>query len=214
MTSPLLVLGSGSPRRRELLAALVPSFDVRPPHVVETISDGAIAAARTLATTKAVATRAEDGEVVLAADTLVARGTTIYGKPAGPIDAHRMLWELAGGDHLVVTGVAVAQGGNVLAVDHSIARVTLRDLGAPEIEAYVASGRPLDKAGAYAIQDEDVRLVERLSGCYCNVMGLPLWRTAALLEGCGISSADPSHAYARCADCPERDGVPGPTIEP
>ena len=82
--------------------------------------------------------------------------------------------------------------------------MTLAGLDDGTIAEYVASGRPLDKAGGYAIQDEDVPTVHSLEGCYCGVMGLPLWLTRGLLQARGISCADPSATFPRCAVCPER----------
>jgi len=186
-----------------LLAALVDAFEVRVSNADEPLTGRPVSDARGLAETKAKAVPRARGEVVLAADTVVAREGEVYAKPADVADAARMLRELAGRRHMVVTGVALATGEGTF-VDHSVAFVGVRPLAADEIAAYVASGRPLDKAGAYAIQDEDVAVVERLAGCYCNVMGLPLWRTKGLLERAGIPCADPGATYARCAVCPER----------
>jgi predicted house-cleaning NTP pyrophosphatase (Maf/HAM1 superfamily) len=114
-----------------------------------------------------------------------------------------MLRELSGQAHTVVTGVAVALDGRV-ATDASVATVTIRALREEEIERYVASGVPLDKAGAYAIQDDGFPVVERLEGCYCSVMGLPLWRLKGLLEWAGVVCRSPDAAFARCRPCPDR----------
>lgn len=188
-----------------MLAALIPAFDVRVSDADEPLTGRPVSDARGLAEAKARAVERRPGEIVLAADTVVARENESYGKPADEVDAGRMLRELAGRRHMVVTGVAIATDQGMV-TDHSVAMVDVRAMTDDEITAYVASGRPLDKAGAYAIQDEDVRVVERLGGCYCNVMGLPLWRTKALLGRAGVACGDPGDTYERCGACPERSG--------
>lgn len=111
--------------------------------------------------------------LVLAADTTVVLGTTILGKPLDDRDASRMLQLLAGREHLVMTGVAVVGPGEN-AADVDVTRVTFSPMSAPDIAAYVASGEPLDKAGAYGIQGLASRFVERINGSYTNVVGLPI----------------------------------------
>ena len=145
--------------------------------------------------------------IVIGADTIVHDGTRAYSKPVSDTDAVAMLSTLRGRTHRVVTGVAVMSFGRV-AMDHSTAEVTLSNLADVEVETYVASGRPADKAGAYAIQDEDVPTVSRLEGCYCGVMGLPLWKLRELLMTVGVECASPELTFERCAACPERPLLP------
>ncbi|HJP41428.1 MAG TPA: Maf family protein [Dehalococcoidia bacterium] len=203
MTS--LVLASASPRRHELLSALVREFEIKVADVDETLGDDPIADAVRLASAKArrIGSETPTGSVVLGADTIVFDDRRSFGKPADPKEAQSMLHELAGRPHSVVTAVAVITEGNRLA-DHVISRVTLTPLGDEAIASYVASGRPLDKAGSYAIQDYDVPTVSRIAGCRCGVIGLPLWRVRRLFEAAGIASRRPDSTYPRCAGCPSR----------
>jgi septum formation protein len=196
-----VILASASPRRRELLAALIDDFEVVPADVPEELTDDGFADAARLSLAKAVevASRYPDA-VVIAADTVVYEGSKTYGKPAGAGDALAMWRALRGHPHMVATGVAVAAPAlpePVHATEASF--VTLRDLSDAEVRHYIASGRPMDKAGAYAIQDEDVPTVDRLEGCYCSVMGLGLWALRDLLARAGIQSRDPSATFPRCA---------------
>jgi len=199
-----IVLASASPRRRELLAALVPEFEVVPADVPEQTCGEPAAEAVRLARDKAraVADRLP-AAVVIGSDTVVHDGEHFYGKPVDAADAERMWRALRGRPHQVTTGIAVVGPGCVVA-EASESNVTLRNLTDDEITAYVASGRPLDKAGAYAIQDEDVPTVERLEGCYCCVVGLPLWRLRTALQSCGVDAREPHLTFERCATCPER----------
>jgi septum formation protein len=174
--SPRLVLASASPRRRELLAALGLTPPVRPVDLDETPLDGEPAADCVLRLARAKAeARNRPGELVLAADTLVVLDGRILGKPADPDEAVAMLGRLAGRDHLVMTGVAVrdADAGRTAAAVETT-RVSIAPLGAARIADYVATGEPLDKAGAYAIQGLGALFVERIDGNYSNVVGLPL----------------------------------------
>lgn len=188
----------------ELLGAIGQPFTVQPANIPEPLSGDAVADATTLAQSKASAVASRHpGAVVIAADTLVFDELRSYGKPADTADATAMLARLQGRAHRVVTGVAVASGG-AITCETSVSKVMLHPLSYHEIVAYVASGRPLDKAGAYAIQDQDVPTVDSIDGCYCSVMGLPLWRSHALLERAGITTAPPNLAFERCSSCPER----------
>jgi septum formation protein len=183
-----LCLASGSPRRRELLGGFGLPFEVAAADVDEAPRAGEAprALALRLAEAKARAVAAkEEAAVVVAADTVVSLGRKLYGKPEGPDDARRMLDELAGRAHRVTTGVAVARGGHVWSGARS-SRVWMKPWTAEEIDAYVRSGDPLDKAGAYAIQNEQFRPVARLVGCRCNVVGFPLGLVAALLAEAGV----------------------------
>lgn len=203
MAGPV-VLASASPRRRELLQALLDEVTVDPADLDERPTDDPRADARRLAREKASAVaRRHPGAVVIGADTIVHDGDRAYGKPGDPETAVGMLRALRGKTHLVVTSIAVVSA-NGAASEISASQVTLADLDDNAIAAYVASGRPLDKAGAYAIQDEDVPTVTALDGCYCSVMGLPLWRLRALLATAGVVAREPHHALARCEGCPER----------
>jgi septum formation protein len=141
-----------------------------------------------LAKARDVATRVSAGTVVLGADTLVVLAGCPFGKPTSPDDARRMLAALGGRAHEVVTGVAVveAETGRELTAS-VVSRVVMRDYSADEVEAYVATPEPYDKAGAYAVQGEGARLVARVEGCYTNVVGLPLTTTARLLRAVGLA---------------------------
>lgn len=189
MDFPNLVLASGSPRRLQLLAALGLECEVLPVDIDETPRPGELPAdcARRLAAEKAAvaATRQPEGRLVLAADTVVALDGDILGKPADAADARRMLQCLSGRLHEVHTAVAATRDG-VTALRLSSSEVTFRDLRAREIEAYVATGEPLDKAGAYGIQGLAAMFVTRLCGSHSGVVGLPLCETAELLGGFGI----------------------------
>lgn len=184
---PALVLASTSPRRRAVLEQLGLSFDVvAPPAEAERCWDGreppdtfALEIARAKA--RAVASR-RPGALVVAADTIVVLDGDVLGKPADPDEARRMLARLGGREHVVHTGIAIitpegAEGAGVEAT-----AVAIRALSVAEIDAYVVTGEPLDKAGAYGIQGLGAALVERVRGCYFNVMGLPVTRLLALLR--------------------------------
>jgi septum formation protein len=202
-----VVLASASPRRKELLSAILARFEVRASHVPEEIHGDPRGNAARLSLAKATAALAHDpGAIVLGSDTIVADEMGSLGKPEDAADAMAMLQRLAGKPHLVVTALTVATGGWEPITSLSETVVEMAPLTAGEIEAYVASGRPLDKAGAYAIQDEDVPTVRAWHGCYCGVMGLPLWRARDLLGDFGVPSAEPHHRLPRCAACPERTG--------
>jgi septum formation protein len=207
MPAPL-VLASASPRRRELLAALGVEFTVAPAAVDETAAvagrtphDAVLAAA--LAKVRTAAAR-HPGATVLAADTIVVADGAVFGKPADVGEARRMLLALRGGRHEVLTAVAAR-----VDVDETHAVVTtevhMRPYAHAEIDAYVRSGAPLDKAGAYGIQDEPFAPVAGLSGCWCSVVGLPLWTALRLLARCGrLAPRRPDEVFKRCAVCPLR----------
>jgi septum formation protein len=175
MTRPI-VLASGSPRRRQLLEMLRIPFRVMAPDVDERVlaGEGAEAHVTRLSRVKAeaVAARAPE-DVVLAADTTVVLEGEIFGKPDSAAHAVAMLMRLQGRTHEVMTAVAVMRGGDVAqALD--VSRVTFRPADEPTLAAYVATGEPLDKAGAYAIQGLGAPLIERVEGDFFGVMGLPL----------------------------------------
>lgn len=179
-----LILASASPRRADLLHAAGFAFEVHPVEVDETPREGEPPAdyVRRLAHEKAAAFGSRDeGDVVIAADTIVVIDDRILVKPAGAEDARAMLARLAGREHSVLTGVAVRHGARVLdAVEES--RVRFLPLSAEEIDWYVASGEPADKAGAYAVQGLASRFVDRVEGSYSNVVGLPVARVYLMLK--------------------------------
>ncbi len=199
-----VVLASASPRRRELLAALLDDFEVAPSGVEEAFGADPVADAESLALAKARdIANTHPGAAVIGSDTIVFDGDRAYGKPEDANDALAMWRALRGRTHRVVTGVAVVAPGYE-AAGHTISQVELADLADAAVRAYVASGRPMDKAGAYAIQDTDAGTVTRLEGCYCSVMGLPLWQLRTLLEAAGVSCAEPDGIRSECAACPGR----------
>jgi septum formation protein len=171
----MVVLASKSPRRAEVLRAAGIPFVVRPADVHEERRPGEGAAdyVQRLALEKALAVDAAPGEVVLGADTTVVAGEAILEKPRDAEDARRMLELLSGRWHEVITGVCLrAQAWRV--VDCSVTRVLFSRLTDAQIAGYVASGEPMDKAGAYAIQGLASKFIERIEGEYFNVVGLPV----------------------------------------
>ena len=200
----MLILASASPRRAQLLTQAGFTFVVEPANINEDALPGESAAAyvQRLAVEKAQAIcklHANDSEpvTVLAADTAVvlvpapAEGTDILGKPLNPEDAARMLALLSGRTHAVMTGLAAISSApnSKLVSDVEITHVTMDLITEREIEAYIATGEPLDKAGAYAIQGYAARWIPRIEGDYFNVVGLPIARTVALLQEAESSSA-------------------------
>lgn len=190
---PLLILASNSPRRRQLLALTGWKFDVCAADVDESqyANESPSDYVLRLAETKARAVHADADQIILAADTAVVDGTNILGKPKDSEDAVAMLKRLRGHIHQVFTGIALrrlsdkrsttvprAPGGSpvdgLLLTDLCVTDVPMRDYSDEEILAYVQTGDPLDKAGAYAIQHPQFHPVASLDGCYASVMGLPL----------------------------------------
>lgn len=185
--APQLVLASRSPRRSELLQRLGVEFEVIAADVDESYIDHEMPAdhAERLAREKAweVAHDRPDA-LVIGSDTIVVLRNDVLGKPRDEADAVRMLGRLSGRDHEVHTGVAVAHDGRIESTVERV-RVHFRDLDEGEARAYVATGEPLDKAGAYGIQGYGSALVERVEGDYFAVMGLPVVRTLELIERFG-----------------------------
>ena len=170
------MLASRSPRRAELLAAAGIPFVVRAADIDETPQPGELPRDYVLrmAEEKARAVSAAESETVLAADTTVVLGIEILGKPVDAADAARMLGVLAGRRHEVLTAICILWSDGRMALDVASTAVWFSAMSAGEIEEYVASGEPLDKAGAYAIQGIASRWVERIEGSYGNVVGLPV----------------------------------------
>ncbi len=184
-----LVLASASPRRRALLELAGFRFTVEPAVVDEAPRPGEApeALARRLAEAKAqrVAERQAGGAVVLAADTVVHRDGRVFDKPSDAAEAERTLLALAGGDHLVTTAFCVL-GPSGMRSQQVTSRVRFRPFGPGTARRYVATGEPLDKAGAYGIQGLGAVLVASVEGSYTNVVGLPMDEVVAALAACGV----------------------------
>jgi septum formation protein len=188
----MLVLASASPRRRELLAQAGYSFEVRPAHIPEEPQPGEepVAYVTRLAREKAEAVfrqlqagrdPAAGDLAVLGADTTVTLDNRILGKPEDAADATRMLRLLSGRTHRVITGVALVSA-HAAEVAAEVTAVRFLTLSEGQIADYVATGEPMDKAGAYAIQGQAARWIPRIEGCYFNVVGLPLALVAGMIE--------------------------------
>jgi septum formation protein len=190
MRAPPIILASASPRRAELLRQLGVDFKITPTGVREvedpTLSASETARINAYRKARAAATQYPDA-LVLGVDTVVALGTALFAKPATLRDAERMLWALQGKMHRVVTGVCLlhlqAQRKRIF---FEVTSVTFAPLTGAQIRAYHALVDPLDKAGAYGIQEKGEMLVEAISGSYTNVIGLPLARLAEELSGFGV----------------------------
>lgn len=184
-----IILASASPRRQELLTQIGCAFQVEASDIVEDNEQPMAPAelAVTLAKAKAldVAAKNVSDHVIIGADTIVVLDGQIYGKPLDVDDARRMLTDLSGNEHHVITGVAVVKGSQTW-VDFAVTVVKFRTLSAIEIERYLSTGEPLDKAGSYGIQGKGALLVESISGCYSNVVGLPLATLGQLLKKAGV----------------------------
>jgi septum formation protein len=184
---PRWILASASPRRQELLRLLLPEFGAVPSEVDESIktAETPLALVQRLATEKAKAVQPLYPEAaILSADTIVVCNGEMLGKPLSPQNARRMLGKLSGHTHQVLTGVCLLHG-ELQHVEVCSTHVLFSVLSENEIEWYVKSGEPLDKAGAYAIQGTGARFIERIDGCYFNVMGLPVSLVYRLLKKLG-----------------------------
>lgn len=186
-----IILASNSPRRRELLGQIgIKGFKVMAPNVDETVEDGLhparIVEELSLRKARAAAEKAGADGLVIAADTVVALEGAVLGKPHSEEDAFSMLSALSGNRHDVYTGVTVMLGGRVV-TEHERTTVTFREVEPEEILAYIATGEPMDKAGAYGIQGRGALLVSGIQGDYCNVVGLPVYRLGRILAGLGVN---------------------------
>lgn len=191
-----IILASASPRRQELLRLIVECFEVVPAHLLEEVPSHLLdpeAVVSFLAAEKARAVAAgySSEAVVIGADTVVAIDGCLLGKPRDPAEALEMLDRLQGRTHEVITGLAVMPGqaegkqGPVL-VEAVVTEVAFRPAEREELERYVATGEPLDKAGAYAIQGRGCVFIEGIRGCFFNVVGLPVFRLAQMLRTFGV----------------------------
>ena len=186
-----IILASQSPRRRELLNLIGMRHEVRPAHIDESALPGEEPSphAERLARGKALTIAAlEPDALTIGSDTIVVVDGDILGKPADEDHARRMLRRLSGREHLVFTAVAIAHGGRVVSSVEEVG-VVFRELTDAEIDAYVATGEPLDKAGAYGIQGYGATIVESIEGDYFAVMGLALGRMVRLMAELGFEYA-------------------------
>lgn len=193
MSGPSFILASTSPRRSEMLTRAGFSFRVVAPPEDDNdglahLAAGELVLTQGLAKGRAVA-RENPDQVVLAADTVVALYGRILGKPAHREEAEAMLADLSGLVHEVLTGFCLLRGGETLHAEAVRTEVEFRPLSPDEIRAYAATGSPLDKAGAYGIQDLGGGLVKSIRGSYTNVVGLPLAEVIQVLAGAGICPA-------------------------
>jgi septum formation protein len=194
-----LILASASPRRAEILRNAGFEFEVRPAHVDETIlpNEQAQDYVKRLAETKAkaiaeLASQQEGGGYVVGADTVVMIETQIFGKPADADDARRMLRHLSGKSHEVLTGMALLRAADrQVNTNVERTRVEFLPLSEKDIEDYIATAEPFDKAGAYGIQGVGSRFISRIEGCYFNVMGLPVSRLWQMLRPLGWRDDEP-----------------------
>ena len=178
-----VILASQSPRRKELMGLFHIPFTVRVSDADETMPSelSPAEAVALVSRRKAEAVPRQTDDLVIAADTIVVLGEEILGKPKDPADARRMLRLLSGRDHQVMTGMTLLRGEQTL-VCTEITDIHFRPLSDREIDAYVRTGEPMDKAGSYGIQGGAALFAERLVGDYYNVMGLPVCRLGQLLR--------------------------------
>ena len=183
-----VVLASGSPRRHHLLNLIGIAHEVRPSNIDETMRPRETPRrhAERLAREKASAIAKRDPDLItIGADTIVVVNRKVLGKPRDTDDAARMLALLSGREHVVTTAVAVSRGKKLRSAVEEVS-VRFRRLRDDEIDAYIATGEPMDKAGAYGIQGYGATIVERIEGDYFAVMGLPIVRLIGLLRDVGI----------------------------
>ena len=185
-----IILASNSPRRRELLGQMgIKDFKVAAPNVDESVEDGLspaeIVEQLSLRKARAAAKKAGPSDLIIAADTVVALDGKVLGKPHSEEEAFAMLSALSGREHHVYTGVTVLRGEEA-ATQHEETAVSFRDVGPEEIRGYIATGEPMDKAGAYGIQGLGALLVSGICGDYCNVVGLPVFRLGRILGEFGV----------------------------
>ena len=189
-----IVLASGSPRRQELLQNIgITEFDIRVPRTEENFPAGLtpqqVVAYISREKADAASKLCTPEEIVITADTMVFLDEARLGKPADEADALRMLTALQGRRHTVCTGVTVRQGNHIL-TESEATGVFFRPAAESELRAYIATGEPMDKAGAYGIQGKGALLVEKLNGDFFNVMGLPVLRLSRMLGRFGVSFFD------------------------
>lgn len=210
-TNKRLILASASPRRKELLAEIGARFDIRSSDVPEEYDDDLspeqVAIVLAARKSEAIA-RQEPGAIVLGADTIVVLDGHILGKPLDAEEARKMLRMLRGQWHAVITAVAVTDSvtGNA-AISSVTTRVKMVYFDDAALDAYIATGEPMDKAGSYAVQGRASAFIDVVQGCYSNVVGLPLCETARLLVefGVPITRESPVCRLPSGAPCPRED---------
>ncbi|MEG0321130.1 MAG: Maf family protein [Oscillospiraceae bacterium] len=186
-----IILASGSPRRKELLERMgIRNFKVISPDIDE-VTDTRLSPAEiveSLSLQKATAVAEGQGEdvLVIAADTIVTLDGAILGKPNDEMDAFKTLSALSGGRHQVYTGLTVLCNGEAV-TQHEVTTVTFRELTEEEIDDYISTGEPMDKAGSYGIQGYGALFISEITGDYPNVVGLPVARLGKILEGFGVN---------------------------
>ena len=185
-----IILASQSPRRRELMGQIGLKFKVVSPNVDEHVegnpSPAQLVEELSLRKARAVERQGEEESLIIAADTVVALEGTVLGKPKTERDAFSMLSALSGNRHYVYTGLTVIQGGRAV-TQHEVTTVTFRELEPDEIGSYIATGEPMDKAGAYGIQGRCAIYIEKIQGDYNNVVGLPVARIYQEMKKLGIA---------------------------
>ena len=185
-----IILASTSPRRKELLGQIgLKDYRILSPDVEEVLDEmlppAQLVEGLSRQKARAVRGRVDEDDVIIAADTVVSLEGEVLGKPADEMDAFKMLSALSGNRHQVYTGLTVIRGEQVV-TEHEMTTVTFRDLDPEEIEHYIATGEPMDKAGAYGIQGIGALLVSGIDGDYFNVMGLPVYRLGRILAQFGV----------------------------
>lgn len=185
-----IILASKSPRRRDLIKKIgIEEFRIIEADIDESVSEGAdhykTVCDIALRKAREVAKKCREDDIIIAADTMVSIDGSILGKPADEAEAFSMLNLMSGMWHEVVTGIVVKKGDTEL-VEYEATAVKFRELETYEIESYIATGSPMDKAGAYGVQDIAALFVERIEGDYYNVMGLPLHRLGVMLKEVGV----------------------------
>lgn len=197
-TSPHLILASGSPRRKELVQLLGWEVEIAPADIDETVNlnETAVDYVTRMATekAKAAAQKADPNAIILTADTTVADGDIILGKPQTEAEAEKMLTDLRNKTHKVYTAMSITRNGKIKTICVG-SDVPMRNYTDQEMQSYIASGDPFDKAGGYAIQHEGFHPVEEFDDCFANVMGLPVCDLAVLGKQFGLDFP---------ADLPER----------
>jgi len=187
-----IILASASPRRQELLQQVGCNFRVIVSDIIEDnsleVSPQELAVLQAKDKALDVSSKVSAHDVVIGADTIVVLNGQVYGKPIDQADARRMLTLLSGQQHEVMTGIAVVTGGKIW-TDLVVTTVKMAPIRAEDIEKYLATGEPMDKAGAYAIQGRGALFVEHIHGCYANVVGLPLQRLLTTCEKAGVRLA-------------------------